>query len=213
MELLREHDMQSLMVASALLALSIAVPFGPISLMCVQRSLLSDHWRGLACGAGASTAHGAFATVAFLSAHYAAGQVESIKPFAGPLSGALLILLGIRILLLAEVPTKLSPSRRPASGDYLTGLSIALCNPGTILPYLALAGSAVPFAQEQSGALTATIVGVFSGSLAWYAFLSCTASALQSRISRSALGRLNLFSGATLTLMGIAVVASAVMAS
>ncbi|MDH4442265.1 MAG: hypothetical protein QE284_18010 [Rhizobium sp.] len=96
--------MLSVIVASALLALSIAVPFGPISLMCVQRSLLSDHWRGFACGAGASTAHGAFATLAFLSAHYAAGQVESLQPLAGPLSAALLVTLGLRIFGAGKSP-------------------------------------------------------------------------------------------------------------
>jgi threonine/homoserine/homoserine lactone efflux protein len=206
--MLREPEMLSVMVASGLLALSIAVPFGPISLMCVQRSLLSDHWRGLACGAGASTAHGAFASLAFLGAHYTAGQVESLRPFAGPLSGALLVMLGLRIMLQAEAPCKTSPSRLPASGGYITGLSIALCNPATILPYLALSGSSVPFAQGQSGVLTATIIGVFCGSLAWYAFLSCAASAMRNWISKSVLKQLNLLSGASLIVMGIMIATS-----
>ncbi len=103
--------------------------------------------------------------------------------------------------------------RLPASGDYLTGLCIALCNPATILPYLALSSSGVPFAQDQSTFLVATVIGVFSGSLAWYAFLSCSASALQGRISKSVLRRLNLLSGATLILMGITLAALGVMRS
>lgn len=106
---------------------------------------------------------------------------------AGPFSGALLVMLGLRIRLLAEAPDEPNLARPSASGDYLTGLSIALCTP-------------------------ATINGVFFGSLACYALLSYTPSALQSRISKSALKRLNLFSGTTLIPMGLSISVSSVTA-
>lgn len=201
--------MVSVMIASALLALSVAAPFGPVSLMCVQRSLLSHRWRGIACGAGASTAHAAFAALALLGAHFALTQATSVKPIVTPLSGLLLIALGGRILLAARKGP--GPARRnlPAAGDYAAGLTLALCNPATILPYLALSGSGSLQIQALVPTLAATISGVVAGSLAWYACLACFASALQGRISRSMLERLNILSGVVLALMGLSMLAVA----
>jgi threonine/homoserine/homoserine lactone efflux protein len=195
--------MLSVMIASALLALSIAAPFGPISLMCVQRSLVSHRWRGIACGAGASTAHGAFAALALLGAHFAIGQATSLKPVVAPLSGLLLLALGVRILLASRRTSGSAQRALPAAGDYAAGLSLALCNPATILPYLALSGSGGLHIQALFPTLAATILGVMAGSLAWYACLACFASALQDRISRSMLERLNILSGVTLAVMGL----------
>jgi threonine/homoserine/homoserine lactone efflux protein len=198
--------MLSVMVASAFLALSIAAPFGPISLMCVQRSLLDDRWRGIACGAGASTAHGAFAALSLLSAHFALNSATSLRPMVTPISGLLLVALGARILLAGRGSNGGESRDLPVAGDYLAGLTLALCNPATILPYLALSGSGGAEVHGLVPTLLATICGVIGGSLAWYIGLACFASALQGRVSRAVLGRLNLLSGATLAAMGLAMI-------
>ncbi|WP_337270913.1 LysE family translocator [Oryzifoliimicrobium ureilyticus] len=199
--------MLSVMIANALLALSIAVPFGPISLMCVQRALIFDPWRALACGAGASTAHAVFAAFAFLGAHYAIGHAVGLKPLLQSISGLLLFILGIRILFLARRGDVSAPVTVSVSGDFAAGLTMALCNPTTILRYIALSGSDISQVRGIVAGLTATISGVVLGTVVWYAVLACSASAVQSKVSRAFLARLNFLSGATLAVMGLSMVA------
>ena len=44
------------MLPAAMLGLLIAIPFGPIGLMCVERTLAFGVWFGVASGIGAATA-------------------------------------------------------------------------------------------------------------------------------------------------------------
>jgi hypothetical protein len=56
------------MMPAAMLGLFIALPFGPICLMCVQRTLALGIWFGIASGLGAAVAHGLFSFLAEASA-------------------------------------------------------------------------------------------------------------------------------------------------
>ena len=50
------------------LGLCVAIPFGPIGLMCVERTLAFGIWFGIASGMGAATAHGIFSCLAAVNA-------------------------------------------------------------------------------------------------------------------------------------------------
>jgi len=51
-----------------MLGLVIAIPFGPIRLVCVQRTLALGIWFGIASGMGAAVAHALFSFLAAASA-------------------------------------------------------------------------------------------------------------------------------------------------
>ncbi|MFP5076230.1 LysE family translocator [Rhizobium sp. YIM 134829] len=193
----------STITASALLAFSIALPFGPVSLMCIERSLASGATRGLACGAGASTAHGVFATLAITGTNAVAAWLSGWQSTVHLLSSAILVLIGLRLLLKTAAKPAVVTTSTGRFADYAAGLMLALTNPATVLPYLALAGSGVFI--DQSGLLTlaATVTGVLLGSTACYATLSGSVWALKDRMPRSFLLRLNLLAGPALIVMGL----------
>ena len=56
------------MLPAAILGLFVAIPFGPICLMCVQRTLALGIWFGIVSGLGAAVAHGLFSFLAKASA-------------------------------------------------------------------------------------------------------------------------------------------------
>ncbi|WP_213287897.1 hypothetical protein [Bradyrhizobium sp. sGM-13] len=55
------------LLPAAALGLFVAIPFGPIGLICVQRTLAFGIWTGVASGMGAATAHGMFSCLAVVS--------------------------------------------------------------------------------------------------------------------------------------------------
>jgi threonine/homoserine/homoserine lactone efflux protein len=67
---------------AAMLGLFIAMPFGPICLMCVQRTLALGIWFGIASGVGAAVAHGLFS---FLGASSAAVLTQTALAAEVPL--------------------------------------------------------------------------------------------------------------------------------
>lgn len=193
----------STVAASAFLAFSIALPFGPVSLMCVQRSLLGGVLHGLACGAGASTAHVIFATLAVFGAETVAEPLTSWKPVIHLISSAVLVMLGLRMMWKVSSTRHALVSETGELGSYFAGLTLALTNPATIIPYLALASSGLFIDRERSLALAATMAGVLVGSVAWYAMLSGSAWALKGRLPHMFLSRLSLLAGVALIAMGL----------
>jgi threonine/homoserine/homoserine lactone efflux protein len=193
----------STIASSAFLAFSIALPFGPVSLMCIERSLASGAARGLTCGAGASTAHGLFAIVAVVGANAVAAWFSSWQSVVHLVSSALLIIIGLRMILRNAATPYLPIHGTGRLADYGAGLMLALTNPATVLPYMAFAGSGVFIGQTGLATLTATVTGVLLGSTACYATLSGSAWALRHHLKHSVLSRLNLLAGPVLIGMGL----------
>ncbi len=158
----------------AALGLSVAVPLGPISLLCVQNTLANGYGQGVITGFGAATAQGLFAAAAILGEGLIATALAPWTDVIRVLSGALLVVLGIRILLqqrTAQAPRRATNWR----ASYASTLVLALSNPMTILPYVAVATVTV-----EDAALSAwSIPGVMLAASTWYALLSGVTTVLR----------------------------------
>jgi threonine/homoserine/homoserine lactone efflux protein len=100
------------MLPAAMLGLFIAIPFGPVCLMCVQRTLALGIWFGIASGMGAAVAHGLFS---FLAEASAAVLTQTALAAQAPLrmaGGLALIVMGLRSCL---APTR--SAREAKCGD------------------------------------------------------------------------------------------------
>lgn len=196
--------MMSSVIAGMTLGLSVALPFGPISLICVQRSIAGGFRHGLATGMGAASAQGLFATGALLGRDAVSSELIQ---WSGPIrwfSAALLLCLGIRTLARR---TKPSAPAAPASiqAAYGSSLAFALSNPMTVLPYLALASGTVM--EDANGQLFSSwsVPSVMMGAVAWYAVLSMVASMLRPGLMGRLARPLNLLAGCILIVFGIRV--------
>jgi threonine/homoserine/homoserine lactone efflux protein len=188
-------------LSAAMIGLFIAIPFGPICLMCVQRTLALGIWFGLASGMGAAVAHGLLSFLAEASAALLAQtSVQVPIRIAG---GFALIFMGLRTCL---VPTR--PAHEARCGGlcsaFMSTLLIAAANPMTMLPYLAIA--AVP----QTGNTPimsrgfAAPVGVMLGSASWYLVVALSTNAMFQNLQKATLDRLNILAGILLVGLGAA---------
>ncbi|SFB50767.1 Threonine/homoserine/homoserine lactone efflux protein [Rhizobium sp. NFR07] len=193
----------SIIFASAFLAFSIALPFGPVSFMCMQRSIVAGARRGLVCGAGASTAHGLFASLALIATGTMASVLTGWQPLIQVFSGAALIAIGCKLLLKLVTTTKGSVAVPGFLADYGAGLMTALSNPVTVVSYLAIASSGSMIGRAGVTEFVATVAGVVLGSITWYAIVSGSAHALRGRLPPLALRMLNIIGGVVLIGMGV----------
>lgn len=183
-------------LAGAVLGLSVAAPFGPVSLVCVQQSLNRSFRHGTVAGFGAATAQGAFATAAIVGSGMAS---TVLTPWAGAirlLSAAILVGLGLRTILRAKsaVATLRTVSLRAV---YASTFMLSLSNPLTILPYLAIA--TITSERGMAGALSLwSVPGVVLAAASWYAGLSLVASWLRRGLSAGAARALNVVAGCLL---------------
>ena len=191
------------MPPAAMLGLFIAMPFGPICLMCVQRTLALGIWFGIASGMGAAVAHGLFSFLAEASAAVWAQTALTVQVPLYIAGGLALIFMGLRTCL---VPTR--PAREARCGNlcsaFMSTLLIAAANPMTMLPYLAIA--AVPQAGNpliMSRGFAAPI-GVMLGSASWYLVLALSTNAMFQNLQEATLDRLNILAGILLIGLGVA---------
>ena len=180
---------------SLLLGFSIALPIGPIAVLCIRRTLEGGMMRGVATGLGAASADACYATLAALGTSLLGSILLEGSRWFNLLGGTVLCVWGL-VALLSRPKEQVKEVRPLAVGSaYVTALMLTLANPMTILAFCALfvgAGFAVGLGSVDQ-AMT-VVAGVFCGSMLWWLLLSVGVSLLCERIGlalRAWLGRIS----------------------
>ena len=126
--LTKEITMASPVLNGALLGLSVAMPFGPIALLCVQRSIAAGPRLGIVTGLGAACVQGTYATLAIMGAGAFADHLAQWDHPVRLVSAGLLVALGLRILV--RRPPAIAAVRPPrADHAFASSVGLALSNP------------------------------------------------------------------------------------
>lgn len=166
------------LIAGAGAGLSIAVPFGPTSLLCIERTLADGMRAGIVTGLGVATVHLTYSTIAMLGGLALVGSDET-GTFLMIFSGVVLLFFAYRLWmrqLQAAVRQDLPPS---VARLYCGAVGFGFLNPVT--PALC-AAAVTAFAGSLSMPGTILVLGVFAGSLAWWFVLSTAVSLLRRRL-------------------------------
>jgi threonine/homoserine/homoserine lactone efflux protein len=152
------------------IGMAVAAPVGPMSLLCIHRTL--DHGRGagLVFGAGVAAADLTYAAIAAFGVT-AISSVLLAGTFWIKLVGSLLLVaLGVRIVVAA--PPADSRARSSDSGwrAFLTAYALTMANPPTILFFAGIFASVASIASMSQSFIFSA--GVFAGSMLWWAILT-----------------------------------------
>ena len=202
--------MFSLLLRGFALGFAVAASPGPISFLCLRRTLLRGRLYGLVSGLGIATADGLYAAVAAFGFAAVAAIAGGRRPLA-LIGGVVLIALGARILLerrrdVSEAP---ATTRAGLAWAYLSTLGLTITNPATILSFAALAAT---LGLSPGGGLArpaALVGGVLLGSAAWWCVLAFGASLLRTRLTPAVIRGVSVFSGLAIALLGMLAVYSA----
>ncbi|MBR1125419.1 LysE family transporter [Bradyrhizobium lablabi] len=188
------------------LGLCVAIPFGPIGLMCVQRTLTSGIWFGVASGMGAATAHGMFSGLAIVSGTVLTQITLALHTPLRIIGGIALVLMGLRTILVSAGAANGATCTDATCGDllsaYTTTLLIAAANPMTILPYLGVTSAldiGNPLIMDRA---LATPIGVMFGSASWYFFLVLSTNTMLRSLQKAVLDWFNRLTGILLMALG-----------
>jgi threonine/homoserine/homoserine lactone efflux protein len=188
------------------LGVCVAIPFGPIGLTCVQRTLAFGIWPGIASGMGAATAHGILGCLAAVSATLLAQMTPALHTPLRITGGIVLVLMGLRSIH-APTPAAQGAKRRDLFAAYISTLLIAAANPMTILPYLGVSSALDAGKPLITDRALATPIGVMLGSATWYLVLALSTNAVFRNLRKASLDGLNSLGGILLIALGIALCA------
>jgi len=190
------------------IGLSIAAPVGPISLLCLRRSLAHGRSTGLASGLGAATADGLYGAIAAFGLTSVSGVLMAQQHWFAVIGGLLLIAIGARIAVSRPPSDGLLTRGAGLAAAYASTFVLTLSNPVTILMFAAIfAGLGIAAQAESARSAALLTAGAFLGSAAWWVILSAGVGATRSRFTPVSLLWVNRVSGAVIAAFGLAALA------
>ena len=198
-----------ILIEGILIGFVVAVPVGPLGLLCINRALLLGPVTGLVSGLGVATADALAAGIAALGISLVSEFLSDHQIILRLLGGAFLVYLGLSIY-----QTKPRQQLPPSSVNgllsaYATTLFLTFSHPVTIISLIAIyAGWHV---ESMSGRYVSAAIltsGVFIGSALWWIALFVGLTAFREKFSLRIVGWIHRVSGALIAGFGLVVLLS-----
>ncbi len=189
-----------------------AVPIGPVGLLCTQRTLVRGRMHGLVSGFGAATGDAIYGTLAVFGLTIVSDFLVEQHLWFRLFGGIFLCLLGIKAFTVKRIKEGPLAEKLCHFNNYGSTLLITLSNPmaflvsASVFAGLGIAGSGRRWSE--AGQLVA---GVFLGSMFWWILLSVSVGAFHRKVGESTLVLLARIFGGILTTLGIIITISAIV--
>lgn len=203
----------SFLLKGLLVGVVIAVPVGPVGILCIRRTILDGRLAGLFSGLGAASADSVFGIIAGFGLTVISDSLFYYQDFLRIGAAAFLLYVGITSLTsdpLGRRRTEDDP--QSLFGDFASTFVLTITNPVTILSFIAIFG-AIGFTGEEATMTHAVILvaGVWCGSFLWWIGLIAAAGLLRLSFQRRHLVWINRGSGSVLVAAGVLLLCSLVV--
>ena len=199
-----------LFVQGMLVGITLAVPVGPIALVCIHRAIASGRGHGIASGLGVATADAFYAAITVFWITLLSGFLFAWQWFFRLTGGVVLIGVGVWIFLSVPLEVSDNPDDNSYVKDYVSMVALTLANLLTILFFIAiLPGFGVVFSGGTFMPAVIFVIGVFVGEACWWIVLCGVLGSLHLILTPARLTLINRLAGFVIVLFGIALVLSA----
>lgn len=194
----------TLLLKGIIIGFALALPIGPIGILCIRKTATEGHFSGMVVGFGAATADALYGFVAAFGLTIISETLLSQQVWIRLIGGVALCYLGVKTYL-AKPPDAAQPSNgRGYVGSFISTFLLTLTNPLTILAFLGVfAGFGLRDGELSLGSASTLITGVFLGSSLWFFLLSYSITLFRNKINSTGLGWVNRISGALIIIFGI----------
>lgn len=194
-----------LLLGGIIVGLMIAMPVGPVNILCIHRTLETGWRAGVISGLGAAAADMLYGGVAGFSITLVVQFLVREQFWIRLLGGILLVVIGILYFFKRPEPLNaLKQVRGSAYSDLRATFLLTLTNPTTVLSFLALL-AALGMGDPRQWWLTVFLVGgIFCGSMVWWIVLSSIVNRFRDRFNDRILLLMNRFAGLAIGGFGVA---------
>ncbi len=187
---------------------AMAVPVGPIGIMCIRKTLTEGKLRGLVIGLGAATADFFYGCVAAFGLTVISDTLVSQRIWIRLVGGALLLFLGVKTFRARPADPNIPVNSNGMLRSYLTTVFLTLTNPLTIFAFLAVfavLGLGTGLGYFSASAL---VIGVFIGSGLWFLLLSSGVIIFRKKLDLVGLQWVNRIAGILIIISGVIAIGS-----
>lgn len=197
-----------LFLKGVIIGFAMAVPIGPVGIMCIRKTLTEGRLRGLIIGFGAATADMVYGCVAAFGLTVISDTLLNQRIWIRLIGGAFLLFLGVRTFRALPKDPKLIAQSSGMLRSYIYTLFLTLTNPLTIFVFIAVfaalgLGNGLSFFSA-----SALVVGVFAGSCLWFLSLSSGVTLFRKKLDIIGLRWVNRIAGILLIISGLIAIVS-----
>lgn len=198
----------NLLVQGLIIGFSIAIPVGPIGLLCIRKSLAEGHLPGFIVGLGAATADALYGCLAAFGLSFVSNLLISQEIWFRLIGGVFLCYIGLKTFNAHPVEKSTETNGRGLLSSYVSTFFLTLTNPMTIFAFVGIfAALGLGDGLNYSSAAT-LVLGVFLGSTLWFLMLSFVVTLFRNKISHVGLGWVNRISGVLIIAFGVIAILS-----
>jgi threonine/homoserine/homoserine lactone efflux protein len=198
-----------LLLKGIIIGFALALPIGPVGILCIRKTITRGHLPGMIIGFGAATADAMYGCVAALGLTFISDLLVTQHMWLRLIGGAFLLYLGIKTFLTHPVEEMPQANGRGLLGTYVSTLLLTLTNPLTIFAFLGVfAALGLRNGNLGYGSAATLVSGVFLGSALWFFTLSYGVTLFRKKINSTGLGWINRISGLLIILFGIIAIVS-----
>jgi len=199
---------QFLLLNGIFIGFVMAVPIGPIGIMCIRKTLTEGRLRGLIIGLGAATADLLYGCVAAFGLTIISDLLDSQRIWIKLVGGAILFMLGIKIFRALPADPKHSIKNNGILKTYLITIFLTLTNPLTIFAFIAVFALLNLGGELSYFSASTLVIGIFIGSLSWFLLLSSEVTLFRNKLDLDGLRWVNRIAGVLIIISGIIAVGS-----
>lgn len=175
----------------------LALPVGPIGILCIRRTLAGHYGNSLVMGAGAAAADAVYGAIAGFSLAGMGALIQQYGVYLHIFGGIFVGWLGF-CMVRAPLPADSSQNREKESlfRGFTSAFLLTLSNPLTLIVFAA-AFSTMGMVLREDSLLQGLVLtgGVFLGAMGWWSVLTLCVHILRHHLSESPLLLINRFSG------------------
>ena len=181
----------------------IAMPFGAVGMLCLQRAISMGLRVGLLSGMGAAAADAFYGAVAAFGLTFVSDFLAANARALQAAGGAFLVAMGVRLILAKNAPKPAEIPKRRYAGAFVSVFLLTLTNPLTVVGFLAIfAGFGLGQIEARASEASAVVAGVFCGSMVWWAAIAFGGKLLRLRLL-SRMRAIKRACGAAIVLFGL----------
>ncbi len=190
----------SLFLKGSLIGFSIAMPVGPVGMLCIQHSLRRGLVAGLIAGLGAALADAFFGCMAGFGVSLLSHVLTRYQVWFQMIGAFILWYLGIKIFKSQPVQVETGEASFSCSRVFFSTFALTLTNPLTLLCFAAIYASLgiTPADDEILPAVILTL-GVLIGAAIWWMMLTFGVTFIGRKFQLTSSPLLNRISGGILT--------------
>ncbi len=198
-----------LFIQGMLIGFIVAIPVGPLGLLCINRALAMGALCGLFSGFGVATADALAAGITALGITLISAFLIEHQEALRLVGGILLCYVGYKIYRTRPI-AQLPPSNVTGLfSAYATAFLLTLSNPVTILSFVAIyAGWGVQSLREHYLSAAILTLGVFAGSALWWVLVFSAMSLFRDAFSERVMAMIHKVSGTIIAGFGLIVLLS-----